>query len=108
MNYFTREDIPYHYVLADAFTVLDNYFHSILGPTNPNRCYLWTGCVGNVDYLGAAGTDGHGSGPITGNGLSPFGLLPLLGIASRGAGQSWRDLEDLSRLGRRHIRPRFR
>lgn len=32
---------------------------------------MWTGCIGNVDYLGAAGTDGHGAGPITGNGLSP-------------------------------------
>ncbi|HLG82621.1 MAG TPA: phospholipase C, phosphocholine-specific [Bradyrhizobium sp.] len=73
MTYFTRADIPYHYALADAFTVLDNYYCSIMGPTNPNRCYMWTGCVGNVDYLGAGGTDGFGSGPITGNGLSPKG-----------------------------------
>src|SRR5215813_4430085 len=73
MNYFTRDDIPYHFALADAFTVLDNYYHSIMGPTNPNRCYMWTGSVGNVDYLGAAGTDGFGSGPITSNGLSPLG-----------------------------------
>ena len=99
MNYFTREDIPYHYVLADAFTVLDNYFHSILGPTNPNRCYLWTGCVGNVDYLGAAGTDGHGSGPITGNGLSPLGYYlsweSLPEVLDK-AGVSWRIYQDLA------------
>jgi phospholipase C len=73
MNYFTRADIPYHFALADAFTVLDNYYHSIMGPTNPNRCYMWTGAVGNVDYTGAAGSDGFGSGPITSNGLSPLG-----------------------------------
>jgi phospholipase C len=73
MNYFTRDDIPYHFALADAFTVLDNYYHSIMGPTNPNRCYMWTGAVGNVDYTGAAGSDGFGSGPITSNGLSPMG-----------------------------------
>ncbi len=99
MNYFTREDIPYHYVLADAFTVLDNYFHSILGPTNPNRCYLWTGCVGNVDYLGAAGTDGHGSGPITGNGLSPLGYYlsweSLPEVLDK-AGVTWRIYQDLA------------
>ncbi len=70
MSYMTREDIPYHYALADAFTVGDAYFLSIMGPTNPNRCYLWTGCIGNVNYLGAAGTDGLGAGPITYNGLS--------------------------------------
>lgn len=37
MNYFVREDIPYHFALADAFTVLDAYHCSIMGPTNPNR-----------------------------------------------------------------------
>ena len=62
MSYMTREDIPYHYALADAFTVGDAYHCSIMGPTNPNRCYLWTGCIGNVNYLGAGGTDGMGAG----------------------------------------------
>jgi phospholipase C len=37
MNYMTREDIPYHCALADAFTVGDAYYCSVLGPTNPNR-----------------------------------------------------------------------
>ena len=37
MSYMTREDIPYHYALADAFTVGDAYHCSIMGPTNPNR-----------------------------------------------------------------------
>jgi len=36
MSYMTREDIPYHYALADAFTVGDAYYCSIMGPTNPN------------------------------------------------------------------------
>src|SRR5580692_3168596 len=69
MSYLTRADIPYHYALADAFTIGDAYYCSIMGPTNPNRCYLWTGCIGNVNYLGAGGTDGAGGGPVTGNGL---------------------------------------
>ncbi len=43
MSYMTRDDIPYHYALADAFTVGDAYYCSIMGPTNPNRCYMWTG-----------------------------------------------------------------
>ena len=42
MSYMTREDIPYHYALADAFTVGDAYYCSVMGPTNPNRCYMWT------------------------------------------------------------------
>ncbi|WP_323122012.1 phosphocholine-specific phospholipase C [Burkholderia alba] len=48
MAYFTSQDIPYYYALAQAFTVCDGYHCSLLGPTNPNRLYLWTGCCGNV------------------------------------------------------------
>src|SRR5215472_11652606 len=47
MAYLTRKDIPYHYALADAFTVCDAYFCSLLGPTDPNRYHMWTGWVGN-------------------------------------------------------------
>src|SRR5579863_9755388 len=65
MSYMTREDIPYHHALADAFAVGDAYHCSIMGPTNPNRSYLWTGCVGNLDGLGSGGADGHGAGPMT-------------------------------------------
>jgi phospholipase C len=39
MGYYTREDIPVHYLLADAFTLCDQYFCSVLGPTLPNRLY---------------------------------------------------------------------
>src|SRR5690349_2125244 len=37
MGYYTRDDLPFHYALADAFTVCDNYFCSVFGPTHPNR-----------------------------------------------------------------------
>jgi phospholipase C len=52
MGYHTRADIPFHYALADAFTVCDNYFCSIPGNTHPNRMYLMTGMV---DPLGTGG-----------------------------------------------------
>lgn len=45
MGYFTRADIPFHYALADAFTICDHYYSSVMGPTNPNRLYLWTGMI---------------------------------------------------------------
>jgi len=47
MAHLERDDIPFHYALADAFTTCDAYHCSILGPTNPNRYYLWSGWVGN-------------------------------------------------------------
>ncbi|WP_204079210.1 phospholipase C [Mycobacterium riyadhense] len=39
MGYYQRQDIPVHFLLADAFTVCDRYFCSVLGPTLPNRLY---------------------------------------------------------------------
>ncbi len=45
LGYYTREDLPFHYGLADAFTVCDQAFCSVLGPTTPNRLHLWTGTV---------------------------------------------------------------
>ena len=46
MGYFTREDLPFYYALADAFTICDAYHCSVFGPTNPNRLFLFTGTSG--------------------------------------------------------------
>ncbi|MEO7120896.1 MAG: alkaline phosphatase family protein, partial [Ginsengibacter sp.] len=45
MGYYTREDIPFYYALADAFTVCDQNFCSSLTPTDPNRLYFFSGTV---------------------------------------------------------------
>lgn len=45
MGYYTREDIPFYYALADAFTVCDQNFCSSLTGTDPNRSYFWSGTV---------------------------------------------------------------
>jgi len=45
MGYYTRDDIPFYYALADAFTVCDMNFCSSLTPTDPNRVHFWSGTV---------------------------------------------------------------
>ncbi|RFM28178.1 phosphocholine-specific phospholipase C [Deminuibacter soli] len=45
LGYYTREDIPFYYALADAFTVCDQHFCSSLTGTTPNRLYFWTGTI---------------------------------------------------------------
>ncbi|OJA52768.1 phospholipase C, phosphocholine-specific [Burkholderia ubonensis] len=52
MGYHVREDIPFHYALADAFTVCDHYFCSLPGPTHPNRAYLMTGTIDPTGKFG--------------------------------------------------------
>jgi phospholipase C len=52
MGYFTRADLPFYYALADAFTICDGYFCSVLGPTDPNRVMAVSA---TIDPAGAAG-----------------------------------------------------
>ena len=43
LGYYDRDDIPFYYAFADAFTVCDQHFCSLQTSTTPNRLYLWTG-----------------------------------------------------------------
>lgn len=45
LGYYNREDIPFHYALADAFTVCDHNFSSGMTCTRPNRLFFWTGTI---------------------------------------------------------------
>src|ERR1700721_2433278 len=55
MAYYTRAALPYYYALADGFTICDNYFCSVMGPTDPNRLYTM---AASLD------PDGKNGGPI--------------------------------------------
>jgi phospholipase C len=84
LTYLTRDDIPYHYALADAFTICDAYFCSVIGPTDPNRYYMWTGGDGN---------DGDGGGSVIDNSeLGDHWAFPEL---LEKAGISWKVYQDI-------------
>jgi phospholipase C len=57
-TYHTRDDLGYYYALADAYTICDAFFCSVLGPTNPNRLYSMTGMID---------PNGTGGGPVIDN-----------------------------------------
>jgi phospholipase C len=64
MGYYERDDIPFHFALAESFTVCDAYHCSLLGPTWPNRLYHWTGTIDPA---------GRNGGPVTSNVIpAPF------------------------------------
>jgi phospholipase C len=85
MAYLTRADIPFHYALADAFTVCDAYYCSLLGPTDPNRYHMWTGWVGN---------DGGGGGPVVDNAEAGYDWSTYPERLER-AGVSWKIYQDV-------------
>ena len=80
MGYYNRTDIPFHYALADAFTICDQYFCSVQGPTNPNRLYQWTGMID---------PNGTGGGPVIDNSESGYSWTTYPEMLQN-AGVSWR------------------
>ena len=91
MSYYEREDIPFQFALADAFTICDNSFSSVLGPTWPNRLFWMTG---TNDPNGVAG------GPIIAN-ETPNGYYTWTTYAERlqAAGVSWKVYQEQDNYG---------
>ena len=42
IGYYNKPDLPFLPHIAKAFTLYDRYFASLLGPTYPNRYYMWS------------------------------------------------------------------
>ncbi len=89
MGYLTRDDLPFYYALADAFTICDGYFCSMFGPTHPNRLFLMTG---TIDPGGAQG------GPALDNSGRAYRWETYPERLER-AGISWRIYHDLDDYG---------
>ncbi|MFH8568204.1 phosphocholine-specific phospholipase C [Streptomyces sp. NPDC017993] len=85
MAHLTRQDIPFHYALADAFTVCDAYHCSLIGATDPNRYYMFSGHTGN---------DGKGGGPVLGNEEAGYGWTTYPERLEQ-AGISWKLYQDI-------------
>lgn len=90
MGYVTRAEVPWHYALADAFTICDMNFCSIFGPTWPNRMFLMTGTID---------PDGKNGGPIiTNSEPHPFTWTTYPERLQQ-AGISWRVYQEADNFG---------
>ncbi len=89
MGYLTREDLPYYYALADAFTICDGYHCSVFGPTHPNRYYLMTATID---------PDGQHGGPALNNRGRAYSWETYPERLEK-AGISWRIYHDLDDYG---------
>ncbi|WP_240007948.1 phosphocholine-specific phospholipase C [Pseudaquidulcibacter saccharophilus] len=67
MGYFNREDIPFQFALAEAFTLCDAYHCAMHSGTNPNRVMHWTGSIN---------PDGTKNGPVIDNTYDDFSADP--------------------------------
>jgi len=81
MAYYARSDLAFYYALADAFTICDAYHCSVVGPTNPNRLYLWSGMID---------PNGTGGGPVIDNSETPAYTWTTYPERLQAAGISWK------------------
>lgn len=49
LGHYTRQDLPFNFGMADAFTVCDQNFCSANTSTTPNRSFFWTGTITNEE-----------------------------------------------------------
>jgi phospholipase C len=84
MAHLNRKDIPFHFALADAFTICDAYHCSFLGATDPNRYHMWTGWIGN---------DGKNGGPVLDNSEAGYDWSTYPERLQK-AGISWKIYQD--------------
>jgi phospholipase C len=84
MAHLNRQDIPFHFALADAFTICDAYHCSFMGATDPNRYHMWTGWIGN---------DGKGGGPVLDNSEAGYDWSTYPERLQK-AGISWKVYQD--------------
>ncbi|PMD34958.1 putative hemolytic phospholipase C precursor [Hyaloscypha variabilis F] len=78
-GYFKRQDIPWHFALAESYTVADAYHAAITSNTDPNRWFWQSGTInvpGGKQALGSGGVvldDNQANGCVATN----LDCLPL-------------------------------
>ncbi len=95
MGYFTRDDLPFYYALADAFTICDGYHCSVLGPTDPNRVMSISATIDPAGVAGGPVLETYTSDRQTNYGTFTWETMPERLSA---AGVSWKVYNDPTAL----------
>jgi phospholipase C len=106
MGYFTRDDLPFYYALADAFTICDAYHCSIWGPTNPNRLFLFSGTSGlsagdesKIVVANSPDETNETADPAKDSKTFPGLTWPTYAERLQAAGISWRVYQEFDNYG---------
>jgi phospholipase C len=95
MGHYRREDIPFQFALAEAFTICDAYHCSITTGTDPNRIVFWSGSNHDPE-LRAKGINGTEADSEPNN-LRCWvkGALPAPGYTYQGSSFNWKTIPDV-------------
>ena len=96
MGYYQRNDLPFQFALADAFTLCDAYHCAMQAGTNPNRVFLWTG---HNDAFARAGgpviANSHDNFPEHGGHADSYRWASYVERLQR-SGVSWQIYQDMA------------
>ncbi len=100
MGHYQREDIPFQFALAEAFTICDAHHCSVTTGTDPNRIVLWSGSNFDPERCrrGENCTDEHSEPDNLRCWIT--GTLPEPGYTYAGSALTWPTIPDvLQRAG---------
>ena len=96
MGHYRREDIPFQFALAEAFTVCDAYHCSFQGGTNTNRLFLWSGTNDPAGKFGGPSiSNSHDNLPADGGAAEGY-RWTTYPERLQAAGVSWRIYQDMA------------
>ncbi|MEG3083754.1 phospholipase C, phosphocholine-specific [Sphingomonas sp. PB2P12] len=96
MGHYRREDIPFQFALAEAFTVCDAYHCSVQTGTNTNRLFLWSGTNDPGGTLGGPAIgNSHDSFPEDGGSAEPYRWTTVV-ERLQAKGVDWRIYQDMA------------
>ena len=95
MGYYRRQDIPFQFALAEAFTICDSYHCSVSTSTDPNRIVLFSGS--NIDpVLRAKGINStYENAEVLSVRCVVSGAMPTPGYTYNGSSFTWPTVPEL-------------
>jgi phospholipase C len=100
MGHYRREDIPFQFALAEAFTLCDAHHCSLTTGTDPNRIVLWSGSNFDPEHRRRGENCTAAEAEVINLRCMIKGALPVPGYTYQGSAFRWPTLpEVLERAG---------
>ena len=95
MGYYRREDIPFQYALADAFTICDAHHCSVTTGTDPNRITFFSGSNFDPEQRRRGENCTDANSEANNQRCLVEGTLPTPGYTYKGPALTWPTIPDV-------------
>jgi phospholipase C len=95
MGHYLREDIPFQFALAEAFTLCDSYHCSVTAGTDPNRIVLFSGANADPSLRAQGINCSSQNAEVNNHRCVVSGQMPTPGYQFTGTAFTWPTLPEL-------------